>query len=47
VICPDYGAHCVRIYSKTGKFITKFGAFGVGSRQFRYPSAVAVDSKNR
>ncbi|XP_076818587.1 uncharacterized protein LOC143464600 isoform X2 [Clavelina lepadiformis] len=47
IICADYSSHHVKIFNKHGSLVTKFGSFGTGPGQFRYPSAVAVDRHNR
>lgn len=36
--------HNVQIYTNTGALILKFGSYGTGDGQFRYPSGVVVDS---
>ena len=47
IYIADYGNHRIQKLTTGGKFLHKFGKKGSGQGQFRYPSGVVVDSKNR
>ncbi len=44
VYVADTGSHHIRKFSSTGDFITKWGGYGAGDGQFKYPSGIVVDS---
>ena len=40
----EYNNHRIQKFDSSGNFITKWGSWGTGDGQFRYPIGVAVDS---
>ena len=42
----DQGAHCVKVFSKEGKFLYNIGSEGSGDGQFIYPAGLAIDKFN-
>ena len=43
LVVADYGAHCVSVFSPSGKKLRSFGSRGSGVAQFLYPCGVTVD----
>ena len=44
VVVADYAAHCIHVFSPSGKKLRSFGTLGSGQGQLRFPCGVAVDS---
>ena len=42
----DTMAHCVKVFSKEGKFLYNIGSEGSGDGQFNYPAGLAIDKFN-
>ena len=43
LVVADYGAHCVSVFSPSGKKLRSFGSHGSGAGQFFHPCGVTID----
>lgn len=45
VVVTEHDAHCVSVFSPSGKKIQSFGRFGLGQGEFKNPRGVTVDNE--